>query len=123
MAFSREAENLIARLRGMPRNRSRATIRQAVPLDNLVPVLQEQYKLNEISFTGQLAHHWSDVVGPQYASRCMPLRLDRKQETLLVGVTNPTLRQELYFNKREILKRLQMLPDGNKIKDVKFLSG
>lgn len=123
MKFTRQAEHAIAEFRGLPRNASSAVVRQAIPLDNLMSVLVEEYKLNEVSFTGELAHHWPDIVGPQYAARCTPLKLDKRKQVLLVGVENPTLRQELYFNKREILKRLHTLPEGGQVKDVKFLSG
>ncbi len=122
MAFSRDAQNLIANFRGQPVNRSRAIVRPAVEIHDLLSVLQEQYHLNEIRFHQVIQHQWKEIVGEQYASRCHPARLIQ-EKTLVIAVPNATLRQELYFQKREIMKRLRHLPGGRKIEDIKFVSG
>ncbi len=119
--FSKPAENLIANLRGFPENRSKAVIRQPIPLDNLMTVLVEQYRINKTSFHQVLTHQWQDIVGPQYHERCSPSNV--RKGILYIKVSNPTLRQELYFQKRDVLKRIQLLPGAQEIREVRFVTG
>jgi hypothetical protein len=112
---------LIANLRGFPGNRSKAVIRQPVPLDNLLQVLVKRYRINQTNFHQVLSHQWPDIIGPQYHTRCSPSGL--RKQILYIKADNPTLRQELYFQKREILKRIQLLPGGQEVKDIRFVTG
>ena len=65
---------------------------------------------------------WTEIVGAPIAHMCHPLRIDRER-TLVVGVSNPVVRQELLFHKAGVLKRIQAIPACSHITDVSFRSG
>lgn len=107
MHRSKQVEDLIADFRGLPRNVSYSSTRPPIPIENLLVVLKEQYKLEEPSPERSLVENWADVFG-KLAGRCNPLRI-KDDHILIISVTNQTLRSELQFQKRAILKRIRKL--------------
>jgi len=117
MKFSRSVEDLIADFRGLPRDELAAAKRRPpVALENLLVVIEEQYKLEQPSPERSLVENWGAVFGPSLAGRCNPVRI--KGDTLVVSVTNPTLRSELKFQSRTILRRIQQLEHCDHIKAI-----
>jgi predicted nucleic acid-binding Zn ribbon protein len=108
MKFSKNIEDVIADFRGLPRTVTNSSRRDPTPLDNLLVILQEQYKLEKPSPERSLVENWEQVFGSSLAGRCNPVRI-KDDRTLIVSVTNPTLRQELQFMKRSVLKKIQAL--------------
>ena len=117
MRFNKRTEDLIADFRGLPRTVTSSSRRDPTALDNLLVVLKEQYKLEEPSPERSLVENWTEVFGPSLAGRCHPVRIKDK-ETLIISVTNQTLRSELQFHKRQILKRIQALAHCSKINEL-----
>jgi hypothetical protein len=117
MRFNKRTEDLIADFRGLPRTVTSSSRRDPTALDNLLVVLKEQYKLEEPSPERNLVENWTEVFGPSLASRCHPVRI-KDNETLIISVTNQTLRSELQFHKRQILKRIQALAHCSKINEL-----
>jgi len=108
MKFSKPIEDIIADFRGLPRDGASASARKPpVPLENLLVVLEERYKLEQPSPERTLVENWEHIFGPSLAGRCNPVRI--KGETLIISVTNPTLRSEVKFRQRQILKNIQQL--------------
>ncbi|WP_041744917.1 DUF721 domain-containing protein [Coraliomargarita akajimensis] len=116
MASSKQIEDLIADFRGLPRTVSYSSTRPPIPLENLLVVLKEQYKLEEPSPERSLVENWSKVFG-KLAGRCNPLRI-KDGHILMISVTNQTLRSELQFQKRQILKRIRNLKHCEDIDDL-----
>jgi hypothetical protein len=83
--------------------------RPPVQLDNLALLLTERYKLEEPSPERTLVEHWGEIFG-SIAGRCNPVRI-KGGRTLVISVTNQTLRSELQFRKRSIIKKIQSLPN------------
>ncbi len=117
MQFSKSTEDIIADFRGLPRTVSYSSRKDPTPLDNLLVVLKEQYKLEQPSPERSLVENWMQVFGPSLAGRCNPVRI-KDGCTLIVSVTNQTLRSELQFQKRTILKRIQQLEYCSNIKEL-----
>ncbi|HAV13538.1 MAG TPA: hypothetical protein DCX06_08640 [Opitutae bacterium] len=117
MKFRKDIEDIIADFRGLPRTVTNASRREPTPLDNLLVVLQEQYKLEKPSPERTLVENWETVFGPKLSGRCNPVRI-KDDHTLIVSVTNQTLRSELQFQKRAVLKRIQALEQCSEIKDL-----
>jgi hypothetical protein len=107
MRFTKSTEDIIADFRGLPRTISASSRKQPTPLDNLLVVLKEQYKLETPSPERSLVENWDSVFG-SLASRCNPVRI-KDDRILIISVTNQTLRSELQFQKRGILQRIQKL--------------
>lgn len=117
MRFKKSTEDAIADFRGLPRSVTYASTRDPTPLDSLLVVLKEQYKLEQPSPERSLVENWTKVFGSSLAGRCNPVRI-KDGRTLIVGVSNQTLRSELQFQKRAILKRIQQLDYCKEIKDL-----
>ncbi len=117
MRFSKTTEDLIADFRGLPRTTSTASKREPAPLESLLVMLQEQYKLERPGPERTLVEHWAEVFGPSLAGRCNPVRI-KPGGILVVSVTNPTLRTELQFQKRTILRRIRKLDHCSDMTDI-----
>ena len=122
--FSRDVENLIANLRGVPENRSRARLRPAKSIDELLdrPILHGRRSQHPHKET-VIMNHWAEVIGDtQLCHRCRPVRitLDAK---LVVAVADPVLRQELQFRRKSMLARLQRLEGCQTLKAVVLMAG
>ena len=116
MKFSKNIEDVIADFRGLPHTVTASSRKDPTPLDNLLVVLEERYKLEKPSPERTLVENWEHIFGPSLAGRCNPIRI--KDHTLIVSVTNQTLRSELQFMKRSVLKKIQKLEYCNEITDL-----
>ncbi len=118
MRFSKSVEDLVADFRGLPRTVTASSLRDPVPLDSVLTVLQERYKLEQPSPERSLVDNWETLFGPGLGARCHPVRIKDDGATLVVSVANPTLRSELGFRKRGILRKIQSLPHCGGIRDI-----
>jgi hypothetical protein len=116
MKFSKNIEDIIADFRGLPRSVTASSRREPVQLDNLMVVLQEKYKLEQPSPERVLVENWEAVFG-NLAGRCHPVRI-KDEHTLIVSVTNQTLRSELQFRKKAVLKKIQTFEHCGGITDI-----
>ena len=62
---------------------------------------------------------WDDVVGAKVSENTTPEKVEAG--TLYIKASNPTWRQELMFNKEEILKKLNKKLGEKTIKEIKFI--
>ena len=122
MAFSRQALDLIADLRSIPRSRSRMVDRGSKPIDSLIEVCLERYHIGRETTEEIIMRHWPQIIGPENAPRCVPLRIDASQR-LLIGVSNPILRRELQFHEDRIMTVLRSLEGCTHLRGVVFRAG
>ncbi|MFP4282980.1 MAG: DUF721 domain-containing protein [Opitutales bacterium] len=122
MQFSRQAEDLIADLRGIPVRRSRAIDRGAKPLDSIVEVCLERYHIGRETPEERILRHWPQIVGERWAGRCTPLRIDPRQR-LHIGVANASLRRELQFHEDRVMTALRSLEGCDHLRGVIFRAG
>lgn len=120
-AFSRDIENLIAQFRGLPRNLSRSTLRESRPIDSLIQSCLKSYKIGETRPEEQIMANWKDIVGQKNAHRSRPKTISRG--SLVIVVANPTIRNELQFDREQIIKRLCNLSGCANISDITFIAG
>mgnify|MGYP001997773835 FL=1 len=117
MKFSKNTEDMIADFRGLPHTVTRSSRREPTALDGLLVMLQEKYRLEKPSPERSLVENWEAVFGASLCERCHPVRI-KDEDTLIISVTNQTLRSELQFMKRAVLKRIQSLEHCADIKDI-----
>jgi len=117
MKFTKSTEDIIADFRGLPRTVTTSACKDPMALDSLLVVLQEQYKLEQPSPERTLVENWEAIFGPKLAGRCNPVRI-KDGRTLVLSVTNQTLRSELQFQKRAILKKIHALENCSDIMDI-----
>lgn len=80
--------------------------------------LLQQLGLDRQYRTYDALAHWSDIVGKQVAQVARPLRIDA--DTLWVAVKSHAWAQELNFQKRIILHRLNERAGEERFKDIRF---
>jgi HAD superfamily hydrolase (TIGR01493 family) len=91
----------------------------AQPIDHLLDQLVTQHRLEASVRPEQtLMAHWRELLGPGLAHRCFPERIG-PDNTLVLWVTSPVLRQELSFRSAELLERIRALPGCNLIRALK----
>jgi len=62
---------------------------------------------------------WNEVVGDTVAKNAQPERVEHG--IIIVKVSSPTWRQELFFQKNEIIKKINKNIGKNVIKDIRFI--
>ena len=91
----------------------------ALPARQLVTAALGQLKLGDQLDEAAVFAAWSETVGPMLAKYSIPRAL--RQGVLTVGVTNPTIQQELRgLLKRDILARLQKRFGASRVRDINF---
>lgn len=120
--FSRQVENLIADFRGLPPDLSRSKLRETRGLGDVVEQILHKYRIGMATPEDAIRQAWTEIVGAANATFCHPLRIDRER-TLVIGVSNPVVRQELLFHKATILQRIRAIPAAQHISDVTIRTG
>lgn len=116
MNFSKRVEDVIADFRGLPRTTTESLKQTPVPLDTVLELIKDKYNLERPSTERIIVENWGEIFG-NLAGRCNPLSL-KDSKTLIVSVTNQTLRSELKFQKQTLLKKIQALPYCETISNI-----
>ncbi len=64
-------------------------------------------------------NNWNEIVGDRVARNTQPDRVEHG--VIIVKVSSPTWRQELYFQKKEILQKINNTIGKNVIRDIRFI--
>ncbi len=120
--FKRSTENLIAAFRGLPPKYSRARMRKESSLDSVMDGLVERFHINTRRPEEEIADRWVDVVGEYNSRHSHPVRLERGYR-IFIHVTNPVVRQEMFFHRKMILERIKKLPACSMIRELVLRSG
>ncbi len=62
---------------------------------------------------------WNEIVGDTVAKNTEPDRVEHG--VIIVKVSSPTWRQELYFQKKEIIQKINNTIGKNVIRDIRFI--
>ena len=62
---------------------------------------------------------WNEIVGNTVAKNTEPDRVEHG--VIIVKVSSPTWRQELYFQKKEIIQKINNKIGKNVIRDIRFI--
>ena len=62
---------------------------------------------------------WNEIVGVTIARNAEPDRIEHG--VLIVKVSSPTWRQELYFQKKEIIQKINNKIGKSVIRDIRFI--
>jgi hypothetical protein len=120
--FSRPIENMIAEMRGVPPDDSQSRLRDTRTVGDLAEFLLHKHRIGMKTPEEAIRDAWVEIVGAPNAEFCHPLRVDRDR-VLLVGVSNPIVRQELLFHKTVVLQRIRAIPACAHITEVLFRAG
>jgi len=62
---------------------------------------------------------WNEAVGEKIAKNTEPDRVEHG--VIIVKVSSPTWRQELYFQKKDIIQKINNIIGKNIIRDIRFI--
>ncbi|MDP1579646.1 MAG: DUF721 domain-containing protein [Candidatus Didemnitutus sp.] len=119
--FSREVENLIAGLRGVPEDRGRSRVRKTAELAGLIDELLVKYRISHDSLEHSIREKWPELVGKANASYSHPVVVERG--LLLVLASHAVVRNELFQHRQSILEKLRKLPGCGAIRGLTLRAG
>ncbi len=119
--LSRAVENLIAGLRDLPEDTSRARNRKASELTSLIDELLVKHRISHDSLEHSIRAKWAELVGVANAAYSHPLVMEKK--LLVVLVSHAVVRNELFLHKDAIVEKLRQLPGCADIKGLALRSG
>jgi len=119
--FTRETENLIAQLRGIPINLSKSTIRPSKSIEHLIDFNLKSLNLSAARLEETIMANWKTIVGAKNAPRCCPKTITRN--VLIITAANSIIRNELEFDRINILNRIHALQECQPIIGLRFLLG
>ena len=67
-----------------------------------------------------LTENWEKIVGRKFAGKCAPERLTEKTGTLYIKTASGPIKQELGFEKKQILLKIQKLEGCSFVKELKI---
>ena len=113
-SFSKKQEAIIANFFGVPSRDCNFSQKDPMSIEDLVVHFVERYDLERPKPEQILVESWDAIFG-SFSERCYPVKLT-DSGTLVISVTNSTLRTEIIFKKNEFLKRIQKLQYCDDIK-------
>ncbi len=87
------------------------------PLSELVDQVFQQLQPGDPRLEEAILRSWETIVGSRLASQCRPGRLVRGRQLVILAY-NAIIKQELHFQARPILKKLQGLPGGEQLVEI-----
>jgi len=123
MPLSEDENNLISLFRGINTPQSKLKKRNTKGLiesfESICERVIKRYKVKENDAESEIKQAWKFIMHGEFSKLTSPSYI--KNNILFVNCENPLVRQNLHFEKREILKNINCLPHCSNIKDVKFL--
>lgn len=90
-------------------------------MKQVVELAWENWGIDQTSSPEQvISENWQKVVGIKFAGKCAPERLTEKTGTLFIKTASGPIKQELGFDKKQILKKIQKLEGCAFVKEVKI---
>ena len=137
-AFDRPVRNLIADLRGLPEERSRAQEKNIFRTSGIADLLRRARdgEADALKGVSHLARHaigaeetgmdargalldaWTSVVPPRLRDKCFPVDLDR--DALVVFCASPVVRNELRFAERALVAAVRRLPGCSGVNKIAY---
>ena len=115
-SFSKKQEVIIANFLGVPSRDCNFSQKDPISIENLVVHFVERYDLGGPKPEQILVESWDFIFG-SFSERCYPVKLT-DSGTLVITVTNSTLRTEIIFKKEEFLHKIQQLRHCDSINDL-----
>ncbi|MFL2835192.1 MAG: hypothetical protein ACJZ9L_03370 [Coraliomargaritaceae bacterium] len=107
--FLKKQEAIIANFLGSPQSRLQFFSKRSDDvLRTLVVLFVERYDLERPKPEQVLVESWDEPFSGAFLSAAIPIKLT-DSGTLIVSVTNSTLRAEIIFKKNEFLHRIKQL--------------
>lgn len=119
--FSRTVQNLLANLSGLPEDRSRATDRPLVSMDEAVQAAFKKLRLDKPVPENAIVAHWHELLPARLARRCAPLRVQDGGK-LIIQCENAVVKSEARFHERAMLGKIRLLPGCAEVRTIAFVN-
>ena len=114
-----QTERLIANFRGLPPPRYLLREKSMQGVGDLIDQIIEKYKIQAPKVEDIIRDNWGIIIGARFMNKCEPAKI-LSEDTLLIKVMNPIIRQELEFVKKQILENLQCIRGCEGIHRIAF---
>ena len=88
-------------------------------LKTAIDLMLKKFGIDNAVSQNKALNIWDDIVGKTVAKNTEPDRVEHG--VIIVKVSSPTWRQELYFQKEEIIKKLNNSIGKKAIRDIRFI--
>lgn len=90
-------------------------------MKEVVELAWENWGIDQTSSPEQvISENWQKIVGIKFAGKCAPERLVENTGTLFIKTASGPVKQELGFDKKKILQRIQKLKGCELVKELKI---
>lgn len=120
--FSNDVEDLISSFRGLPGDPLPLRNAGAKPLDGLIESIVERYRIGRNTPEEAIQENWPRIVGPEFAKRCRPERID-PSGALVIQVPNAIVRRELNFMEDRIMTAIASITECENITRIVLKAG
>jgi predicted nucleic acid-binding Zn ribbon protein len=84
-----------------------------------IDLMLKRFGIDKAIAQNKALNIWNEIVGDTVAKNTQPDRVEHG--VIIVKVSSPTWRQELYFQKKEIIQKLNNTIGKNVIRDIRFI--
>ncbi|MGH7994864.1 MAG: DUF721 domain-containing protein [Opitutaceae bacterium] len=120
--FSRQAEAIIGEFRGVPLDEpARMRKRDTREIGELLEDIRVKHRIGRSGPEDAVREAWPELVGAANAVYSHPVRIEGKR--LIVAATHSVVRNELFLNRAEIVRRVQQLPSSRTVTDLHIIAG
>jgi hypothetical protein len=90
-------------------------------MKEVVELAWANWGIDQVSSPEQvISENWQKVVGLKFAGKCAPERLTENTGTLFIKTASGPIKQELGFDRKQILQRIQKLKGCSLVKELKI---
>lgn len=114
-----QSERMIAAFRGLPIPRYIPRQNSVHDVSSMIDQIIEKYKIQAPKVEDTIRDNWGIIIGARFMNKCEPTKI-LSEDTLLIKVLNPIVRQELEFIKKQILENLQSIRGCEEIHRIAF---
>jgi hypothetical protein len=110
----------MADFRGLPQDNSQSILKDEQSVSQLFQdIIKECVIKSDVGIRTEIFENWSQIVGDMFCKFCTPHKITATG-ALMIKVQNSVVRQELFFQKEEILQRIHQLCPQSSITSIAF---
>jgi len=112
---------LISSFTGLPLTEDPKKQKEPARFTDVIDRVWESWKIGtEVSPEQKISENWSKLVGAKLANKCAPEKLDLDKGLLLIRSSSATVKQELTFKKKLLIKKISDLGAELKITNIRI---
>lgn len=117
-----DEDGLISEFRGIPyfasKQKKHFTKGKSEEIGSIVSKIFENLKIGQKTPQKVIAENWQSIVYGEFSKLSSPYMI--RGNVLYIKTENPSIRQHLSFDKKEILKNVNALASCENIKEIRF---